>query len=938
MKRRGRVLSKILGIALVCLMIGGMFGALPGIAQAQTVEIIIDTEEGETRFMTQPPQDPSTYYWIPVHDHDTFHTRAYNGNFWYTLCGEEGHGDPLYYGEWEASLPQSGQYEVFVWIPDPDPFAEHWEPYLEYTPTQYAVYQIYHEDGLTTKVVNQRLRTGSWYSLGTFNFDTVATVILNDRTGEPYCSTMIAFDAMKFVPVLCPIHLESRQDNAATSNKGTTTFAGSTHSLPKDMSVNQGSYTVTYSPEGGYEFVRWETSGNISVSNSNSQTTTVNVSCGGTLRAVYRVEEIHKPDLIVTSVSAPSSATVGEIISVSFTVENRGGALSGSFAYKIFLAVEPYIGTGASYQMGNTFTMGSLVAGESKPDTKDVTIPSVDPGDYYVAVYVDPYPGAIDEEDEDNNIGSTYPDMISIFAEEPPICAIELIECTAKPYIEPGMPLCWTAYSIGIGESFDIYVGGSTGDINEVRFSSDDSQDGNPTGEWTGWYGWNTSSGDWDAVNKNKAWSFATGGDKEVWAEIKDIAGQTSTCSANIVVLPLPEWFELPDEISLDDLQISKWILALFPSEKIPQTEYFPLFLQASLPDYDLKVNVVLISSRDPVTKYKLVRIKTTSVEDPRNLKLSVVLPSSLGGCVGAYVPMWLLDWVTNFEEKLVEEIPQKIMEKIVERVIGTPFPISFASSIADCATEGYKSQIQGWEIGEDFMVYLPIDIDLTIKAERGIDPSMLVTSPVVMWTTAPPPVRGTWEGEISKELDEIFLDIQEIPTLWAKIFPTPVEFRVYDSLGRVTGLVEGEIKEEISDSTYDEENKVVIIYSPTDSYQYEVAGVDEGTYGLIVASIENGETSTFTLTNVPTSAGAVHQYTIDWDDLSQGEKGVTVEIDSDGDGVFERIIKMGKEFDWEEKLSSTYLGLRIWGWLIVAGLVVFVILVSIINHRLARG
>jgi hypothetical protein len=64
------------------------------------------------------------------------------------------------------------------------------------------VYQIYHKDGVTTKTVNQELRTGCFYSLGTFNFDTLASVILNDRTGESYLSTMIAFDAVKFVPVV----------------------------------------------------------------------------------------------------------------------------------------------------------------------------------------------------------------------------------------------------------------------------------------------------------------------------------------------------------------------------------------------------------------------------------------------------------------------------------------------------------------------------------------------------------------------------------------------------------------------------------------------------------------------------------------------------------------------------------------------------------------
>ena len=189
--------AKVLCLIAILLIIGSAF---VGVVTAE--DIIIDTEIGESRF-TEYPSRPAEG-WFYVHDHDTFHTRAYNGNFWYTLCGEEGYGDPLYYGVWQASLPQSGDYEVFVWIPDPDPFVEDWPPYRTYTPTQSAVYQIYHKEGMTTKTVNQELRTGGFYSLGTFNFDTVASVILNDRTGESYCSTMVAFDAVKFVPVLTP--------------------------------------------------------------------------------------------------------------------------------------------------------------------------------------------------------------------------------------------------------------------------------------------------------------------------------------------------------------------------------------------------------------------------------------------------------------------------------------------------------------------------------------------------------------------------------------------------------------------------------------------------------------------------------------------------------------------------------------------------------------
>jgi len=87
---------------------------------------------------------------------------------------------------------------------------------------------------------------------------------------------------------------------------------------------------------------------------------------------------------------------------------------------------------------------------------------------------------------------------------QPPTCAIQLREHGTTSQIG----------KVDVWQVFDIYVGGSTDDtgITKVRFSSDDSQDDIPTGEWTGWYDWNTSSDDWNATSKVREWSFATPG------------------------------------------------------------------------------------------------------------------------------------------------------------------------------------------------------------------------------------------------------------------------------------------------------------------------------------------------------------------------------------------------------------------------------------------
>ena len=131
-------------------------------------------------------------------------------------------------------------------------------------------------------------------------------------------------------------------------------------------------------------------------------------------------------------------------------------------------------------------------------------------------------------------------------------------------------------------------------------------------------------------------------------------------------------------------------------------------------------------------------------------------------------------------------------------------------------------------------------------------------------------------------------------------------EVRVYDSQNRVTGLVNGDVKEEIPGSVYDEENEIVAIFSPSDTYRYEVVGTDEGTYGLTITSVEDGNATTFTATDIPTAPGAVHQYTIDWTSLSHGEEGVTVQVDSDGDGEFEDTFTADGELTYDEFMLQT--------------------------------
>jgi len=138
----------------------------------------------------------------------------------------------------------------------------------------------------------------------------------------------------------------------------------------------------------------------------------------------------------------------------------------------------------------------------------------------------------------------------------------------------------------------------------------------------------------------------------------------------------------------------------------------------------------------------------------------------------------------------------------------------------------------------------------------------------------------------------------------------SPGELHAYDSLGRHVGLLNsGEEEWGIPDSAYigpyvvvgaeghyETSPETIIVFEPSDDYLYEVVGTEQGTYGLHITSTGGGEETSFEAVEIPTSPGSRHVYMVDWSALSAGEEGVYVDIDADGDGIFERSITADSE------------------------------------------
>ncbi|MDI6704535.1 MAG: peptidoglycan DD-metalloendopeptidase family protein, partial [bacterium] len=471
---------------------------------------------------------------------------------------------------------------------------------------------------------------------------------------------------------------------------------------------------------------------------------------------------------------------------------------------------------------------------------------------------------------------------------------------------------------IDVGESFDIYVGDSTGDISKVRFSSDESQDGIPQGSWVE-YDWNISSGDWNATTKIMRWRFATPGIKEVWAEVEDDIGQVDKHSTNIYIHPgyaiivagEGKWWIPGDKHSFDHCanNVYRALRNLgFDDEHI-------FYLNSKSPQ-DIDKN-----GDDEVDMPALLSNFEKAINEIKNRIGNNPIPFILylvGHGVDVYEGSFIFDendriegylWVNRLQELLSKFSNETKMFIMINscysgRFITSNKGISASNRIIITSThDNQKIYAFTWVRFSD-RIWGNLNKGMNVK-DAFIEGFVIPEDICYSWLddngdkVGHPPNCLQNDGELAGRTKIGIPGTEDLELNCWSLFRlgSPGEPRVYDSQNLVTGLVDGEVKVEIPNSAYQDDS--IAIFSPSDSYRYEVVGTGSGNYGLEIASIKGEEATIFTATNIPTSPNAVHQYTIDWDVLSQGEKGVTVKIDSDGDGEFEQTINTGNEFTY---------------------------------------
>jgi hypothetical protein len=150
--------------------------------------------------------------------------------------------------------------------------------------------------------------------------------------------------------------------------------------------------------------------------------------------------------------------------------------------------------------------------------------------------------------------------------------------------------------------------------------------------------------------------------------------------------------------------------------------------------------------------------------------------------------------------------------------------------------------------------------------------------------------VYGDGDALLESITDRITIPSPEI--LHTYVY-SPVDIIVTDPSGHTISKQVNDIPQ----ATYTEADldgdgdldKLVLIVNPIGGdYVVTLNGTDAGAYDMISEIFTPQRVVNLNATDIPVSLGTTHQYTIDWDTLSQGGEGVTVQADSDGDGAYE--------------------------------------------------
>lgn len=139
------------------------------------LQIVVDSQKTNPQAGTFRQANVDHWYSAPY---------GFQGTILWTYASTE---EEANWAEWRPNLPQAGQWEVWVYIPQ------------HHATTTRAFYTVVHQNGQEEVLVNQGALANEWFLLGTYPFEPGSGYVrLSDVTGESGQGTplMVGFDAV----------------------------------------------------------------------------------------------------------------------------------------------------------------------------------------------------------------------------------------------------------------------------------------------------------------------------------------------------------------------------------------------------------------------------------------------------------------------------------------------------------------------------------------------------------------------------------------------------------------------------------------------------------------------------------------------------------------------------------------------------------------------
>jgi hypothetical protein len=190
------------------------------------------------------------------------------------------------------------------------------------------------------------------------------------------------------------------------------TLLCTSHGHTTDLAANATHYnpctvTIPSSTTSGSYYILVQADALAAVSESNE---------GNNVASVALTVTSGLPDLVVTSLTAPTTATIGGTISISVSVLNQGSASAGPFYLGFYFSTDSTITASDTYSGWSCYFSSGVVTGATSTCSGSIGVPSsLAPGTYYLGAIAD-FLGQVAESNENNNARSadTGPIVLSL--------------------------------------------------------------------------------------------------------------------------------------------------------------------------------------------------------------------------------------------------------------------------------------------------------------------------------------------------------------------------------------------------------------------------------------------------------------------------------------------------------------------------------------------